>query len=168
MTKLPQHPHIEYLRKQAKQRFALMKQRASGARLADAQYWLAREYGFSNWRALKEEVSRRMGVVRMAPLPNPDRRFRALAPSADEELEADGFFQRGAATMSIGLIAALLIAAMALLSAGRAFGQTSQGSIAMSPRPKTIFSVTRDGGGHHLVLTYGAGKISGVAILDWP
>ena len=50
---LPQHPHLEYLRKEAKQRAALLRQRAAGARLADAQHWLAREYGFSSWRALK-------------------------------------------------------------------------------------------------------------------
>jgi non-heme chloroperoxidase len=127
---LPQHPHIEYLRKEAKQRFALLRRRATGSRLADAQYWLAQDYGFANWRALKEEVLRRMGIVRMAPLPahNPNR-FRRLASSVDEDLEADGFFQRGAAVMGIGVIAALVIAAITLMLVGRAFGQT--------PKPDT-------------------------------
>ena len=60
---LPPNPHIEHLRKEAKQRFVLLRQKATGTRLADAQYWLARDYGFSNWRTLKEEVLRRMGVV---------------------------------------------------------------------------------------------------------
>jgi non-heme chloroperoxidase len=152
MTRLPQHPHIEYLRKEAKQRFALMKQRASGARLADAQYWLAREYGFSNWRALKEEVLRRMGVVRMAPLPaHAPRRLRPITPSVDEELEADGFFQRGAATMSIGLIAALVIAAMALLLASRAFGQTP-------PKPDTS---------PHMVQMVSVADGVQLEVLDW-
>jgi hypothetical protein len=183
---LPQQPHIEHLKKEAKQRFALLRARASGTRLADAQYWLAQDYGFVNWRALKEEVLRRMGVMRMAPLPVHNRaRFRHVPSSVDEELEADGYFQRGAAVTGIGLIAALAVAAMALLFAGRALGQTSSASptaIAMSPErsgkfvgfyrlgPKAVFAVTRDGDGRHLVFTYGtpASKISGVAILDLP
>jgi non-heme chloroperoxidase len=47
----------------------------------------------------------------------------------DEDLEADGFFQRGAAVMGIGVIAALVIAAITLMLVGRAFGQT--------PKPDT-------------------------------
>ena len=122
---LPPNPHIEYLRKEAKQRFALLRRRASGARLADAQYWLAQDYGFVNWRALKEEVLRRMGVVRMAPQPlHHAKRFQRVRTTVEEDLEADGYFQRGASVMGTGVIAALVIAAMALLSAGRAFGQT--------------------------------------------
>jgi non-heme chloroperoxidase len=127
MTKrqLPQHPHIEYLRKEAKQRFALLKQRASGARLADAQYWLAQEYGFVNWRALKEEVVRRMGILRMTPQPVAHaKRFQRVRTTVEEDLEADGFFQRGAAAMGIGLIAALAVAAITMLLVGHAFGQT--------------------------------------------
>ncbi len=162
MTKqqLPQHPHIEHLRKEAKQRFALLRARASGTRLADAQYWLAQDYGFVNWRALKEEVLRRMGVVRMTPPPaHAPARFRRDPSSVDEDLEADGFFQRGAAVSGIGLIAALAVAAMTLLMAGRAFGQTPEThtAIAMTPQqfdkyagfyqfgPKAVFTVTRDG-----------------------
>ena len=122
---LPPHPHIEHLRKEAKRNFALLKQRASGTRLADAQYWLAREYGFSNWRALKEEVLRRMGVVRMVPAPSSNRkRFQPPPVSADEEMEANFFFMRGAAVMGIGLIAALVIMAFVALMifSGRALG----------------------------------------------
>jgi len=183
---LPQYPHIEHLRKEAKQRFALLRARANGTRLADAQYWLAQDYGFVNWRALKEEVLRRMGVMRMAPLPAPNRaRFRQVSSSVDEELEADGYFQRGAAVTGIGLIAALAVAAMALMFAGRALGQTAgtaHAAAVMSPEqsgefvgfyrlgPKAVFAVTRDGGGRHLVFTYGTptSKVSGVAILDLP
>ncbi|MBA2588895.1 MAG: PD40 domain-containing protein [Alphaproteobacteria bacterium] len=160
MTKrLPQHPHIEYLRKEAKQRFALLKQRASGTRLADAQYWLAQEYGFVNWRALKEEVLRRMGIVRMTPRPAPHaKRLRRIRTTVEEDLEAEGFFQRGAAVMGIGLIAALVAMAVTLLFAGHAFGQDApHTAIAMAPEqfdkyagfyqfgPKAVFTVTREG-----------------------
>jgi non-heme chloroperoxidase len=121
----PQHPHIEYLRKEAKQRLAILRQRATGTRLADAQYWLAQEYGFSNWRALKEEVLRRMGILRIAPRPaHNTKRFRRDFSTVDEEMEVDGFFQRGAAAMCTGVIAALLIAAITMLLVGHAFGQT--------------------------------------------
>jgi non-heme chloroperoxidase len=124
---LPQHPHIAYLRKEAKQRLTLLRQRATGTRLADAQYWLAQDYGFANWRALKEEVLRRMGIVRMTPQPiHHAKRFQRSLSTVDEDLEADGFFQRGAAVMGIGVIAALVIVAtmMLMLFSGHAFGQT--------------------------------------------
>ena len=126
---LPPTPHIEHLRKEAKQRFALLKLKASGTRLADAQYWLARDYGFSNWRALKEEVMRRMGMVRMAPAPaRAHRRFQPAPISPDEELEANFFFMRGAAVMGIGVIAALVIVAYVVLMilSGRAVGHREQ------------------------------------------
>ena len=125
LRQLPDNPHIEHLRKEAKQRFALLRQKASGMRLADAQYWLARDYGFCNWRALKEEVLRRMGLVRMAPAPIHHRkRFQPPPVSADEELETNFFFMRGAAVMGIGVITALVIVAyvMLMIFTGRALG----------------------------------------------
>jgi Tol biopolymer transport system component len=165
---LPQHPHIEYLRKEAKQRLALLRQRATGARLADAQYWLARDYGFSNWRALKEEVLRRMGIVRMAPLPaHHAKHFQRSLSTVDEELEADGFFQRGAAVMGIGVIAALVIAGLVMLFMGHAAGQeVPHTAIPMTPEqfdkyagfyqfgPKATVVVSRDG--EHFFLRAGA------------
>src|SRR6185369_2789587 len=53
---LPPLPNSHHLRKQAKARLATMKAKVPGARLADAQLILAREYGFSNWAALQAEV----------------------------------------------------------------------------------------------------------------
>src|ERR1700744_1303662 len=157
---LPPNPHIEHLRKEAQQRFALLKQKASGTRLADAQYWLARDYGFSNWRALKEEVLRRMGVVRMAPAPVNRKRFQPRPVSADEEMEADFSFMRGAAVMGIGVITALVIVAYVVLMilTGRAYGQSDQHvAIAMDPvqfdkyagfyqlNPKVVLAISRNG-----------------------
>ena len=118
MTKqeLPQNPHIEHVRKEAKQRFAALKQQGRGARLADAQYWLARDYGFSNWRALKDEVLRRMGVRQPGSgLVRSNRRFAQPLLMADEESEADHFFVRGAAAAGMTLIAALVTAILILL-----------------------------------------------------
>ena len=55
---LPDAPSLEWLRKQAKQRLTLLRDRDASAQLADAQLAVAREYGFRSWRALKAHVDR--------------------------------------------------------------------------------------------------------------
>jgi ankyrin repeat protein len=49
---LPERPHLEYLRKQAKELLRTMPQ----GKLADAQHTLANEYGFPSWAKLKSHV----------------------------------------------------------------------------------------------------------------
>jgi hypothetical protein len=49
---LPPHPNLEHLKKQAKDLLPDLKQRNPNAKLADAQYALAREYGFASWPKL--------------------------------------------------------------------------------------------------------------------
>jgi hypothetical protein len=51
---------LEHLKREAKQRLEALRQRAPAAKLADAQFHLARDYGLSSWRALKAEVDRRV------------------------------------------------------------------------------------------------------------
>ena len=46
---LPEKPHFEYLKKQAKELLRSMRQ----GKLADAQHTLANEYGFATWAKLK-------------------------------------------------------------------------------------------------------------------
>ena len=53
---LPPRPHLDWLRKTAKQRLDDLRRREASARLADAQLAVAREYGFPSWRALKAHV----------------------------------------------------------------------------------------------------------------
>jgi hypothetical protein len=77
-SSLPTQPSLEYLRKEAKRR--LVKMRAGGAsvQLADAQLLLAREYGFSSWRALKADVE-----IDGVPTPHhrpPLNHYRAASP----------------------------------------------------------------------------------------
>lgn len=50
--KLPERPNLEHLRKQAKELLRTMPH----SKLADAQYALANEYGFSTWSRLKAHV----------------------------------------------------------------------------------------------------------------
>ena len=53
---LPPHPNLEHLRKQAKDLLHELQQQNSAAKLTDAQYALAREYGFASWPKLKAYV----------------------------------------------------------------------------------------------------------------
>ena len=53
---LPDAPNLDWLRKQAKRRLETLRATDPSARLADAQFVLAKEYGFSSWRALKAHV----------------------------------------------------------------------------------------------------------------
>jgi ankyrin repeat protein len=53
---LPDAPNLDWLRKQAKRRLAELRATDPRARLADAQFDIARQYGFSSWRALKAHV----------------------------------------------------------------------------------------------------------------
>jgi ankyrin repeat protein len=53
---LPDRPDLEWLRKQAKRRLDALRASNADAQLADAQFALAKEHGFSSWRALKAHV----------------------------------------------------------------------------------------------------------------
>jgi hypothetical protein len=55
-SSLPTQPSLEHLRKEAKQRLAKLRAGGASVQLTDAQLVLAREYGFSSWRALKAAV----------------------------------------------------------------------------------------------------------------
>ena len=53
---LPPHPNLEHLKKQAKDLLHHLQQQNPNAKLADAQFALAREYGFASWPKLKSHV----------------------------------------------------------------------------------------------------------------
>ncbi|MGH7720742.1 MAG: hypothetical protein ACREON_18085, partial [Gemmatimonadaceae bacterium] len=53
---LPDNPNLDWLRKQAKHRLDELRESNPAARLADAQFDLAKQYGFSSWRALKAHI----------------------------------------------------------------------------------------------------------------
>jgi ankyrin repeat protein len=52
----PDNPSLEWLRKQAKTRLAELRRMNPGARLSEAQFEIAKRYGFSSWRALKKHL----------------------------------------------------------------------------------------------------------------
>jgi len=56
MPSLPDKPNLDWLRKQAKRRLDDLQRVNPAAQLAEAQFDLAREYGFSSWRALKAHI----------------------------------------------------------------------------------------------------------------
>ena len=53
---LPDKPNLDWLRKQAKRRLDELRRNTPDAQLADAQYDIAKQYGFSSWRALKAHI----------------------------------------------------------------------------------------------------------------
>src|SRR5688572_18866491 len=53
---LPDRPSLEWLRKQAKRRLAELRLSQPDAKLADAQFALAKEHGFPSWRSLKAHL----------------------------------------------------------------------------------------------------------------
>jgi len=53
---LPDAPNLEWLRKQAKRRLEDLRKANPTAKLAEAQFDLAKQYGFVSWRALKAHV----------------------------------------------------------------------------------------------------------------
>jgi uncharacterized glyoxalase superfamily protein PhnB len=53
---LPSRPDLEWLRKSAKERLSELRHGDPTAKLHQAQYDIAREYGFSSWRSLKAHV----------------------------------------------------------------------------------------------------------------
>ncbi|WP_432889142.1 hypothetical protein ACQPYH_09555 [Kribbella sp. CA-245084] len=67
MKLLPDRPNLEFLRKEAKDLLAALRESKPDASLADAQRALAGEYGLRDWPALKAEVERRLGVTPAAP-----------------------------------------------------------------------------------------------------
>ena len=50
---LPPQPHIDWLKKTAKERLAELRRSNPEAKLHQAQLAVAREYGFASWRAVK-------------------------------------------------------------------------------------------------------------------
>jgi catechol 2,3-dioxygenase-like lactoylglutathione lyase family enzyme len=56
---LPAQPHIDWLKKAAKQQLDELRARDPSAKLHQAQLAVARDYGFASWRALKAHVDAR-------------------------------------------------------------------------------------------------------------
>jgi hypothetical protein len=61
---LPDRPSLEFLKKEAKTLLDSMQRTTTGVQLADAQYALARDYGFDSWPRLKAHID----AMAMSPL----------------------------------------------------------------------------------------------------
>jgi len=64
---LPDKPSLAFLRKEAKDLLAALRESSPEASLADAQRALASEYGMRDWTELKSESERRAAEVPVAP-----------------------------------------------------------------------------------------------------
>lgn len=61
MRTLPDNPHLDHLRQQAKDLLVGLREAEPSASLSDAQTALARQYGFRTWTELKAEADRLRG-----------------------------------------------------------------------------------------------------------
>ena len=121
--RLPERPHLDHLRHEAKRRHAAMKAVSHNARLSDAQFLLAREYGFPSWPALKAEVDRRRllcgaadAPAPMAPMRRPPRaQIAALASPATAELALFPAAVAGFALTQLATIGGSVVALLHLL-----------------------------------------------------
>lgn len=74
-SKLPERPSLEYLRKLAKNRLQELRRSNPDAKLATALLDVARDYGFTSWRALKIQIEGH----RAKKIVSPAMRFLAVA-----------------------------------------------------------------------------------------
>lgn len=122
---LPYRPHLDHLRKQAKVRLTEMRVSLPDACLADAQFALAQEYGFSSWGTLRAEVFRRVTTERDRELKarrhRPPRAVRyrerehydSLLEQATHAETQAAFFLSGAGT-NVGVLFVLIAILMSL------------------------------------------------------
>jgi ankyrin repeat protein len=56
LSSLPDAPNLDWLRKQAKRTLSELRKTKPAAKLAEAQFELAKQHGFASWRALKAHI----------------------------------------------------------------------------------------------------------------
>jgi ankyrin repeat protein len=64
---LPARPNLDWLRKTAKDHLRELRVQDPSRKLADAQFAVARQYGFSSWRALKAHVDQLPSTASVLP-----------------------------------------------------------------------------------------------------
>lgn len=87
---LPDQPNLDWLRKQAKRKLAELRTVDATAQLADAQFEIAKSYGFSSWRALKAHIESLTieGQLFAAARQGDVETLRALLDEHPEKLQA--------------------------------------------------------------------------------
>jgi ankyrin repeat protein len=87
---LPDAPNLDWLRKQAKRTLGQLRKTNPAAKLADAQFDLAKQYGFSSWRALKGHIDGLTveGQLFEAAKKDDARALAALLDAHPDKLEA--------------------------------------------------------------------------------
>ena len=85
---LPARPNLDWLRKTAKQALRDLRVQQPEARLADAQLAVARNYGFSSWRALKAHVDELLQLARSGRARRRRRSHNSCAMCGPETIDA--------------------------------------------------------------------------------
>lgn len=83
--RLPDAPHLDHLRKQAKDVLRVARRRLPEWRLSDAQHALARGYGFARWEELKLRVDECRPVAGDSVVPASDSHVAGRPHAAHSE-----------------------------------------------------------------------------------
>jgi hypothetical protein len=87
--RLPPRPNLEYLRSQAKRRLTELRRESPLVRLHEAQLHLARDYGFTSWRALKAHLDALVRSTAASPAPAVLERLRQALGHPGNPLELE-------------------------------------------------------------------------------
>lgn len=131
---LPAHPSLNWLKNRAKEKLQQLRAADPAAKLAQAQLAVARDYGYSSWRKLKQRVDE-LAAKAAPPLAKPAPFEESIKPSDDPlVLAAIQAIHAG----DTAALKRLLVENPAL--AGVRFGRTP----ASSPREMSLLHVATD------------------------
>jgi ankyrin repeat protein len=119
---LPLRANLQWLRKLSKERLAALRATDSDARLSQAQFAVAREFGFPSWRQLKAHVEQQRRQLD-ALVPADVRRSAAADHVAPDDVELVALLQAIVAGQT-STVAALVARRPALAAAAGPEGQT--------------------------------------------
>ncbi len=105
LRSLPPNPSLEWLRKEAKSQLRLMQQ-SGYATLSDAQFHVARSYGFSSWRMMTDEVKRTGAASLTRTLRAVRRRVLPPPAMAEDAVELEQVFYK---SLSVAMVAVQLM-----------------------------------------------------------
>jgi catechol 2,3-dioxygenase-like lactoylglutathione lyase family enzyme len=159
-SKLPEYPSLEHLKKLAKSRVQELRRNDPEAKLTTAQLEVAREYGFTSWRALKAQLDDRRAkkvaspVMRFLPVANLSRSlafYRNMLGFEIREKESSVEAMMGPACIRFGK---------------EGYAPTDRGTL-KPPGSAILFLESEDVEALHAAIRMRGGKPSGIERVNW-
>ena len=159
-SKLPDRPSLEYLKTLAKQKLKLLRQNDPEAKLTAAQLDVAREYGFTSWRALKAQLD----LQQSNKVASPVMRFLPVA-----DLSRSIAFYRDVLRFQIREEKDVVEAVMgpARIRFGKEGYAPTDWNTAKGPGSAILFLQSEDVDALHAVVRSRGGKPSGIERVNW-